>query len=115
MLLGFKKNVFKYIKLSNLVLSTSLWEDPGFFLIESGILNKPIISSDCPNGPVELLDYGLGGYLFKNNQLNSLIEAFKKFTFESETEIKDKIYFSKKKFRQFSIFKHYKILKSIFK
>jgi len=115
MLLGFKKNVFKYIKLSNLVLSTSLWEDPGFFLIESGILNKPIISSDCPNGPVELLSYGLGGYLFKNNQLNSLIETFKKFTFESETEIKDKIYFSKKKFRQFSIFSHYEILKNIIK
>ena len=115
MLLGFKKNVFKYIKLSSLVLSTSLWEDPGFFLIESGILNKPIISSDCPNGPVELLSYGLGGYLFKNNQLNSLIEAFKKFTFESETEIKDKIYFSKKKFRQFSIFSHYEILKNIIK
>jgi glycosyltransferase involved in cell wall biosynthesis len=115
MLLGFKKNVFKYIKLSNLVLSTSLWEDPGFFLIESGILNKPIISSDCPNGPSELLGYGKGGYLFKNNQLNSLIEIFKKFTFESETEIKDKIYFSKKKFRQFSIFSHYKILQNIIK
>ena len=113
--LGFKKNVFKYIKLSNLVLSTSLWEDPGFFLIESGILNKPIISSDCPNGPSELLSYGLGGYLFKNNQLNSLIETFKKFTFESEMKIKNKIYFSKKKFRQFSIFSQYKILKNIIK
>jgi glycosyltransferase involved in cell wall biosynthesis len=115
MLLGFKKNVFKYIELSNLVLSTSLWEDPGFFLIESGILNKPIISSDCPNGPSELLSCGLGGYLFKNNQLNSLIETFKKFTFESEMKIKNKIYFSKKKFRQFSIFSHYKILKNIIK
>jgi len=115
MLLGFKKNVFKYIKLSNLVLSTSLWEDPGFFLIESGILNKPIISSDCPNGPSELLGYGLGGYLFKNNQLNSLIQIFKKFTFESEIEINDKIYLSKRKFRQFSIFNHYKILKNIIK
>jgi glycosyltransferase involved in cell wall biosynthesis len=115
MLLGFKKNVFKYIKLSNLILSTSLWEDPGFFLIESGILNKPIISSDCPNGPSELLNYGLGGYLFKNNQLNSLIEMFKKFTSESEIEINHKIYFSKIKFRQFSIFNHYKILKNIIK
>ena len=115
MLLGFKKNVFKYIKLSNLVLSTSLWEDPGFFLIESGILNKPIISSDCPNGPSELLNYGLGGYLFKSNQLNSLIEIFKKFISKSEMEINNKIYFSKKKFRQFSIFNHYKILKKIIK
>jgi glycosyltransferase involved in cell wall biosynthesis len=113
--LGFKENVFKYIKLSNLVLSTSLWEDPGFFLIESGILNKPIISSDCPNGPSELLSYGLGGYLFKNNQLNSLVDVFKKFTFENDMKIKDKIFFSKKKFRQFSIFGHYKILKNIIK
>ncbi len=113
--LGFKENVFKYIKLSNLVLSTSLWEDPGFFLIESGILNKPIISSDCPNGPSELLSHGLGGYLFKNNQLNSLVDVFKKFTFENDMKIKDKILFSKKKFRQFSIFGHYKILKNIIK
>jgi len=113
--LGFKENVFKYIKLSNLVLSTSLWEDPGFFLIESGILNKPIISSDCPNGPSELLSYGLGGYLFKNNQLNSLVDVFKNFTFENDMKIKDKIFFSKKKFRQFSIFGHYKILKNIIK
>ncbi|CAN1593677.1 RfaG Glycosyltransferase [Candidatus Pelagibacterales bacterium] len=113
--LGFKENVFKYIKLSNLVLSTSLWEDPGFFLIESGILNKPIISSDCPNGPSELLSHGLGGYLFKNNQLNSLVDVFKKFTFENDKKIKDKIFFSKKKFRQFSIFGHYKILKNIIK
>jgi len=113
--LGFKKNVFKYINLSNLVLSTSLWEDPGFFLIESGILNKPIISSDCPNGPSELLSNGLGGYLFYNNKLNSLIDIFKKFTIENEMKIKDKILFSKKKFKQFSIFGHYKILKSIIK
>jgi glycosyltransferase involved in cell wall biosynthesis len=113
--LGFKENVFKYINLSNLVLSTSLWEDPGFFLIESGILNKPIISSDCPNGPSELLSHGLGGYLFYNNQLNSLIDIFKKFTIENEIKIKDKILFSKKKFKQFSIFGHYKILKSIIK
>ena len=84
-------------------------------MIESGILNKPIISSDCPNGPSELLSYGLGGYLFKNNQLNSLIETFKKFIFESEIEINDKIYLSKRKFRQFSIFNHYKMLKNIIK
>jgi len=113
--LGFKENVFKYIKLSDLVISTSLWEDPGFFLIESGILNKPIISSDCPNGPSELLSHGLGGYLFYNNQLNSLVDIFKKYTSENEIKIKDKIFFSKKRFRQFSIFGHYKILKNIIK
>lgn len=112
-LLGFKKNVFKYIKISSLILSTSLWEDPGFFLIESGILNKPILSSDCPNGPSELLSCGLGGYLFENNQLHSLIEEFNKFISESEIEVKNKILFSKKKMSKFSIFGHYKILKKI--
>jgi glycosyltransferase involved in cell wall biosynthesis len=32
-LLGFKKNVFKYINIAECSISSSLWEDPGFFLI----------------------------------------------------------------------------------
>ena len=33
----------------------SLWEDPGFVLVEAGYMNLSILSSDCPNGPKELL------------------------------------------------------------
>ena len=112
-LMGFVENIFKYIEISDLAISVALWEDPGFFIIESGILNKPIISSDCPNSPKELLSKGLGGYLFKNNSLESLIHNFKVYLKDYEHERKKKIFISKKKFKIFSIFNHFLILNKI--
>jgi glycosyltransferase involved in cell wall biosynthesis len=52
-LLGFKDNIFTYLKNCHCFISTSLWEDPGFVLIESGFCKLPVITSDCPNGPKE--------------------------------------------------------------
>ena len=35
---------------------TSLWEDPGFDLIEAAFCLANIIYSNCKNGPVEFID-----------------------------------------------------------
>ena len=32
-------------------------EDPGFVLAEAGASNTNIISSDCPNGPKEIIQH----------------------------------------------------------
>ena len=56
-----------------------MWEDPGFVLVESAYMNVPIISSDCDNGPKEILAYGKNGILFKSNNKASLLDAFIKF------------------------------------
>ena len=53
--LGYKKNVFKYLKKSIAFILTSEWEDPGFVLIESAATQTTIISSNCKNGPKEFL------------------------------------------------------------
>ena len=45
--LGYKKNVFKYLKKSIAFILTSEWEDPGFVLIESAATQTTIISSNC--------------------------------------------------------------------
>ena len=47
-LLGYQDNVFKYLKNSKYFILSSLWEDPGFVLIEAALSNTNIISSDCP-------------------------------------------------------------------
>ena len=60
-------------------LSTSLWEDPGFVLIEAGFCRSTIISSDCKNGPEEILMNGKSGYLFQSNNLESLVSTLKIF------------------------------------
>ena len=67
-LLGYKKNIFPYLNSADCLISSSRWEDPGFVLIEAGILNKIVISSDCTSGPKELLNQN-NGYLFDNDNL----------------------------------------------
>ena len=54
---------------------TSLWEDPGFVILEAALSNTNIISSDCPNGPTEFLNQGKNGILFKNNIKSKLCES----------------------------------------
>ena len=43
-----KKNIFNYLSNCLALISTSLWEDPGFVMIEAAATNTFIISSDCP-------------------------------------------------------------------
>ena len=56
-------------------LLCSLWEDPGFVLVEAGISNATVISSNCPNGPVEILENGKNGFLFESNSAKSFINS----------------------------------------
>ena len=112
LLLGFKKNVYKYIAISDCLICSSLWEDPGFVIIEAGILNKIIISSDCPNGPRELLKNN-NGYLFENNNQSSLIKEFDKYKNNSLKNNQSKIVLSKKIFKDYSVYNHFLSLRSI--
>ena len=110
-LLGHVKNVYKYMKKSDVFVLSSLWEEVGFVIVEAAISNLFVISSDCPNGPSEFLDYGQNGILFKSNQKNSLLKSFENF-------VNDKDKFTKKvKAKKFSLkytkFRHYKILNQI--
>ena len=54
----------------------SLWEDPGFVLIEAASTAVPIISSDC-EWPTGILSNGNGGFLFESNN-ESFINTFVK-------------------------------------
>ena len=63
--MGFSENIFSYMKKADAFILSSLWEDPGFVLIEAAFCNLFIISSDCKNGPKEILLNGKGGILFK--------------------------------------------------
>lgn len=105
-LLGFKKNIFNYLKLADCLISTALWEDPGFVLVEAGILNKSIISSNCFSGPLELFNQN-NGYLFLNDSKEDLIKKFIEYkNADLNTNIK-KIVTSKVKFKKYSLFNHF--------
>ena len=64
-ILDFKENPFPFIRLSELFILTSRYEGLPNVLLESMVLKKSIISSDCPTGPKEILENGKNGMLFK--------------------------------------------------
>jgi glycosyltransferase involved in cell wall biosynthesis len=64
-LVGFQKNIFNYLKNADLFILSSLWEDPGWVLIEAAASNTLILSSNCKNGPQNLLKITKVGYYLK--------------------------------------------------
>ena len=111
--MGYKENPYKYLSKAECFILSSLWEDPGFVLLEAAYLNIPIIASNCPNGPEEILQNGLGGFLFENNNQNQLVEAFDKFYQSSKNDLKLKKIKSKKCSKAFTKFDHYKNFQKI--
>ena len=111
--LGYQKNVYKYLLNSDCFILTSLWEDPGFVILEAALSNTLIISSNCPNGPNEILSNGQNGFLFQNNNLSDLLNKFDEFKNSTEDELNKKKLFAKKQIKMFTQFAHFQSLKNI--
>ena len=111
--LGYKKNVAKYMKSSKLFISSSLWEDPGFVLIEAALSNISVISSNCPSGPKEIINENeYGGYLFKNNNQEDLNKKINQFLLDDKSKIFEKKIYIKKNIKKFSVFNHVNLLRN---
>jgi len=108
-LIDYKKNIMSYLNQSLGLISSSLWEDPGFVMIEAAACNTFVISSDCSNGPKEFVGND-NGILFKNNDIKSLEENILKFLNMSNYEIMQKKVNAKKKSLSFTKLRHFKIL-----
>ena len=109
-IINYQKNIFYYIKKCKAVLITSLWEDPGFVMIESAHMKKSIICSDCPSGPKEFINNNKGGFLFKSNSVESLRNAFMNFNKANKKILSKKLKYAKNRSEIFSIENHSKII-----
>ena len=76
-------------------------------------MNTSILSSDCKNGPEEILDYGNNGILFENNNENSFREKFNIFHKLDQKKKQEYTLNAKKNVKKFSFFSHYKALRKI--
>jgi len=110
---GYKKNIYEYLCKARAFILPSLWEDPGFVLVEASYSNTTIISSDCENGPKEILDENKNGFLFKSNNYNSFSDVFDSFEKTNNREISIKKNNAKKMSKNFSLFSHYSELNKI--
>ncbi len=111
-LLGYQKNVFKFLKNCKAFLLSSLWEDPGFVLIEAMVSDCIVLSSNCPNGPKEILEKR-NGLLFNNNSEADFLNKFDQLINLSHSEKNIIKINAKKKVQNFSIFRHYQKLYKI--
>lgn len=94
-LAGYKKNAFEYINSSDLLVLTSRYEGLPNVLIEAQALGVPIISSDCPSGPKEILMNGKLGELFKVGDYKSLSKKLFEF-YKSKKKLRKKSLLAKK-------------------
>jgi len=73
-LLGLKKNPFKYLKKSDIFVLSSINEGFPNVLIEALACRIPIISTNCTAGPKEILENGKYGLLVKVKDSKDLAE-----------------------------------------
>ena len=60
---GFTSNPYSEMRTADLFLLTSRWEGLGIVLVEALALGTPVVATDCPSGPREVLDHGRYGPL----------------------------------------------------
>ena len=112
-LIGYKKEILKYFSISKGFILSSLWDDPGFVLIEAAMTRTFILSSDCPNGPKEIIEDKKNGILFKSNDKDFFLKQFKIFKNLDRKKNKDILLNNLLCAKKFTIFNHYKTLSKI--
>ena len=68
------KNPYPYFLISDLYIMPSLYEGCPNSIIESLVLDLPVISSNCNSGPDEILLKGRGGFIFEKKNFEELAD-----------------------------------------
>lgn len=86
---GSHKDVFDKIYGARMFVMTSKYEGMPNALMEAMGLGIPVVCSDCPcGGPKELIRTGKNGFLFKNNNLQDLIEKMRICLSQNKLELR---------------------------
>ena len=72
---GFAPNPYAYLAHAHLFALSSDWEGLPTVLIEALAAHTPVVSTDCPSGPREILDHGRHGELVPMNDPTALAQA----------------------------------------
>ena len=75
---GFQDNPYAYLSRARLFVLSSAWEGSPNVLTEAMALGIPVVSTDCPSGPFELLDGGRFGPLVPVGDAAALAEAMER-------------------------------------
>ena len=74
---GFIDNPFPYLVRASLFVLSSAWEALPTVLIEALALGVPVVSTDCPSGPKEILHAGRYGRLVPVGDVEAMADAIR--------------------------------------
>jgi len=72
---GYVQNIFEYFEAADLFVLSSNWEGFGLVVVEALSAGKPVVTTDCPYGPREILDDGHYGEIVPVGDSLGMAEA----------------------------------------
>ena len=72
LLLGFRDNPFKFMAAADVFVLSSLWEGFGNVIVEAMACGTPVVSTDCPHGPGEIISHEEDGLLVPTRDAETL-------------------------------------------
>lgn len=89
---GFVDNPFKYMANADVFVLSSWYEGFGNVLIEAMATGCPVVSTDCPSGPSEILQAGTYGPLVPVKDPGQMVDAIKNVLADppSQTTLEDR-------------------------
>lgn len=75
MMPGFVRDPYSWMRRAELFVLSSAWEGFGNVLVEAMACGAPIVSTNCPSGPAEILENGRWGKLVPVGDVDSLASA----------------------------------------
>ena len=112
---GFREDMETLFKDYDCFVLSSLHEEPGFVLIEAASNFLPIISSDCPSGPREILGYGDNGFIFKSNNEKDFLDKLEEFLHISDEDLKNKLLNLNQNIKEYTLQNHSQKFVNLFK
>lgn len=101
--LGFTANPYPWIKHAKMIAHSAKMEGLPTAMIESLILGKLIVATDCPTGPREILDDGKAGLLVPVGDARAMAEAIHQLL--SDKQLQQHIHHQAEKHQQEFLFK----------
>ena len=76
--LGFQHNPHMYFRVADAFVLSSRFEGLGMVIIEAMAAGAPVVSSNCPHGPDEIISHENNGLLVQNESASSLADGLER-------------------------------------
>jgi glycosyltransferase involved in cell wall biosynthesis len=114
-LIGYEKNIYKYLKKSNFYISTSKWEGSSLAMIDAAFMGLPILCSNCPTGRKEFINNDERGFLFDEGDSENFLNKFNEMYKINPDQLKIRLVKAKKESKKFTLLNYFLGLSNIIK